>query len=136
MSSPDHPDVALLRSTLKRTFRLTIVDRRVFTGTFVCIDRQRNIILDNTTEASPHPLPTDGGPELNPEEGESFERDVGMVRASPYSKHGLLSLKVLWSEQVMIPWKYVVSAEVEEEALKPQLVAPSWRAAISNGLYI
>ncbi|KAF9521056.1 hypothetical protein BS47DRAFT_1286270, partial [Hydnum rufescens UP504] len=69
-----------LRSTLSQYYRITIKDGRVFIGTFVCIDRERNMILTNTEEFMLG--------QADPNTG----RFVGMV---------------------MIPWRYVVKAEVE-----------------------
>jgi small nuclear ribonucleoprotein (snRNP)-like protein len=39
-----------LRLLLGSTLRITITDTRVFTGTFVCTDKERNIILANADE--------------------------------------------------------------------------------------
>lgn len=59
------PAVAALAKTLDSLYRISISDGRVFTGQFVCIDPQGNIVLDRTTEAVP-------GKDVEP-------RDVGMV---------------------------------------------------------
>lgn len=52
-SSPARPEpfsITRLRDTLNRTFRVCISDGRIFVGTFVCTDKEKNIILTNTDE--------------------------------------------------------------------------------------
>ncbi|CED83755.1 U1 snRNP component [Phaffia rhodozyma] len=66
---PDTPAIQALRESLNKTFRISIQDGRTFTGTFICTDKTKNIILDQTTESKP----TAG------DQGPRFERDVGMV---------------------------------------------------------
>lgn len=39
-----------VKDYLQRTLRICILDNRVFLGTFVCMDKQLNIILTNTEE--------------------------------------------------------------------------------------
>ncbi|KAL8292343.1 hypothetical protein RQP46_001809 [Phenoliferia psychrophenolica] len=56
--------VTALTHTLDSLYRISIEDGRVFTGQFVCIDPQGNIVLDHATELAP---------------GQSDLRDVGMV---------------------------------------------------------
>ncbi|CAG8439185.1 7427_t:CDS:2 [Ambispora leptoticha] len=46
----DTPKIAKLRSYLNLKARITVSDGRVFNGTFVCIDKYKNIILANTEE--------------------------------------------------------------------------------------
>jgi small nuclear ribonucleoprotein (snRNP)-like protein len=58
------PALARLQATLNRLYRLTIADGRSFTGTLVCLDKELNLILSNTTEVNPA----------------GDDRDVGMVR--------------------------------------------------------
>lgn len=57
------PALARLKATLNRLYRLTITDGRSFTGTLVCLDKELNLILSNTTEVN----------------AAGDERDVGMV---------------------------------------------------------
>ncbi|KAF8584938.1 hypothetical protein K439DRAFT_1633059 [Ramaria rubella] len=70
--------VEKLESLLGRVWRVSIQDKRVFIGTLVCTDKEKNIILTNADEyrRGDH---SDG-------------RYVGMV---------------------MIPWRWVLKAEVE-----------------------
>jgi len=42
--------IASLRLLLGQTLKITIQDTRSFIGTFVCTDRERNVILVNTNE--------------------------------------------------------------------------------------
>jgi len=42
--------VSSIRDILQRTLRICASDGRVFIGTFVCVDKQLNIILTNTEE--------------------------------------------------------------------------------------
>lgn len=70
--------VKRLESLLGNTWRIAIRDKRVFLGTLVSMDKEKNIILTNTDEYRP-------GEHNN-------RRYVGMV---------------------MIPWRWVVKAEVE-----------------------
>ncbi|KAI8865634.1 hypothetical protein GQ42DRAFT_110573, partial [Ramicandelaber brevisporus] len=49
------PAVAQLRRLLGAQTRVATPDGRVFTGTFVCIDRGKNIILQSATEQRPDP---------------------------------------------------------------------------------
>lgn len=42
--------ISRIRNLLQRTLRIFISDGRVFIGTFVCTDKERNIILTNTEE--------------------------------------------------------------------------------------
>ncbi|KAJ3309064.1 hypothetical protein HDU76_003742, partial [Blyttiomyces sp. JEL0837] len=56
MSSPtikyenDHPLVAKLRDMLNLKTRVMITDGRVFTGIFMCVDKDKNIILSGAEE--------------------------------------------------------------------------------------
>jgi len=70
--------VERLNSLLGHTWRISIQDKRVFLGTLVCTDKEKNIILTNADEFR------------RGEHGNG--RYVGMV---------------------MIPWRWVVKAEVE-----------------------
>ncbi|KZV89063.1 hypothetical protein EXIGLDRAFT_596954, partial [Exidia glandulosa HHB12029] len=79
------PAVSLLRSYISKLMRVAIADGRVFLGMFACIDKDRNLVLVNTEEFRIGVAPRQG------QMGEGG-RYVGMV---------------------MIPWKHVVSAEVE-----------------------
>jgi small nuclear ribonucleoprotein (snRNP)-like protein len=51
---------------LSKTYRLSTSDGRTFEGVFICIDRERNIILQDALES------TEQEPDL--------QREVGMVR--------------------------------------------------------
>lgn len=46
----DTENIKTLRSYLNFKARVTITDGRVFIGTFVCIDKQKNMILAHTEE--------------------------------------------------------------------------------------
>lgn len=46
----DTDNIARLRGYLNHKARIAITDGRVFIGTFVCTDKQKNIILAHTTE--------------------------------------------------------------------------------------
>lgn len=46
----DTDNIAQLRGYLNHKARIAITDGRVFIGTFVCTDKQKNIILAHTTE--------------------------------------------------------------------------------------
>ncbi|KAI7852305.1 hypothetical protein BDC45DRAFT_192857 [Circinella umbellata] len=46
----DTQNIKKLRSYLNFKTRITITDGRVFIGTFVCTDKQKNIILAQTKE--------------------------------------------------------------------------------------
>lgn len=46
----DTPAVARLRSLLNEKFRVEIVDGRAFQGAFVCVDKEKNIILAGSEE--------------------------------------------------------------------------------------
>ncbi|KAI9490436.1 hypothetical protein BDB00DRAFT_555608 [Zychaea mexicana] len=46
----DTPNIKKLRSYLNFRTRITITDGRVFVGTFVCIDKQKNIIIAHSKE--------------------------------------------------------------------------------------
>ncbi|CAG8486588.1 8404_t:CDS:2 [Ambispora gerdemannii] len=50
MKKEDTPNIAKLRSYLNLKARISVSDDRVFNGTFVCIDKYKNIILANTEE--------------------------------------------------------------------------------------
>ncbi|EJD05348.1 uncharacterized protein FOMMEDRAFT_165802 [Fomitiporia mediterranea MF3/22] len=50
--SQPRPAVSTLRALLNQTLRVTCSDGRVFVGTFVCVDKQLNLILANTDEYS------------------------------------------------------------------------------------
>lgn len=77
--------VALLRSYLSKLMRIGIADGRVFIGMFACIDKDRNLVLVNTEE---------------------FRVDESQAQQSPSNGGRYVGM-------VMIPWKHVVSAEVE-----------------------
>lgn len=49
-TSTTHPAVARLKGLLSRTLRICASDERIFIGTFVCVDKQGNVILTNTEE--------------------------------------------------------------------------------------
>lgn len=51
-SQPRRPAVEALKELLNRTLRIACSDGRVFVGTFVCVDKQLNIILANADEYS------------------------------------------------------------------------------------
>lgn len=68
----DTPSIAAIQRTLRRQYRLQTLDRRVFTGELVCIDKQGNIILDYATELPPPPEKS-GEAELR------AAREVGLV---------------------------------------------------------
>lgn len=42
--------IAPVEALLQKTIRISISDRRIFIGTFVCMDKQRNLIVTNTEE--------------------------------------------------------------------------------------
>lgn len=44
--------MAALRGTLSKTYRLSTSDGRTFEGVFICIDRERNMILQDALESS------------------------------------------------------------------------------------
>lgn len=46
----DTPNIQKLASYLNFKARIKITDGRVFIGTFMCIDKQKNVILANTRE--------------------------------------------------------------------------------------
>jgi N-alpha-acetyltransferase 38, NatC auxiliary subunit len=69
--------VERLKSLMGYTWRISIQDKRIFLGTLVCTDKDKNIILTNADEMR---------------RGEPNGRYVGMI---------------------MIPWRWVVKAEVE-----------------------
>ncbi|KAG2219971.1 hypothetical protein INT45_002185 [Circinella minor] len=46
----DTQNIKKLRSYLNFKTRITITDGRIFIGTFVCTDKQKNIILTQTKE--------------------------------------------------------------------------------------
>lgn len=69
---------AMLSTTLRLTYRITIQDGRVFLGNFACIDREKNVVLTNAEEHREDLTPNG--------------RYVGLI---------------------MIPWRWVVKAEVE-----------------------
>ncbi|CAH1766696.1 6669_t:CDS:2 [Entrophospora sp. SA101] len=48
--SQDTPKIQQLRSYLNLRARITISDGRIFNGTFMCIDKYKNIILSQTEE--------------------------------------------------------------------------------------
>jgi small nuclear ribonucleoprotein (snRNP)-like protein len=50
MGITDISNVHLLRSYLNFKARIEISDGRIFIGTFVCIDKQKNIILAQAEE--------------------------------------------------------------------------------------
>lgn len=68
-----------LRASLNKTFRISIQDGRTFTGTFVCTDKAKHLILADALE-------TKAG----------FERDVGMVRLFLSSFFALAMLLADW----------------------------------------
>lgn len=73
--------VQRLQNLIGATWRISIQDKRIFIGTLVCTDKEKNIILVNADEYKP---------------AESREgRYVGMI---------------------MIPWRWIVKAEVEWSA--------------------
>ncbi|KAF8321657.1 hypothetical protein DL93DRAFT_2051684, partial [Clavulina sp. PMI_390] len=74
-----------LKSTLGEYYRISIQDGRVFIGAFTCMDKAKNIIL---THAEEFYLESPGVYSS----GQSIRRYVGMI---------------------MIPWRYVITAEVE-----------------------
>ena len=47
----DGPATAKVRSYLGKRLRVVLSDNRVFVGQFDCIDKEKNIILVNATEA-------------------------------------------------------------------------------------
>lgn len=56
-STPSHPHPLFIMASLEavkqlfqQNLRVSIGDKRVFLGTFVCVDKQLNIILTNTEE--------------------------------------------------------------------------------------
>lgn len=65
-SSVDPPALANLKAALGSLFRISIPDGRVFEGRFVCIDRDRNIILQDAEEQ-------------RASEGTASKRSVGLV---------------------------------------------------------
>ncbi|KAF8333977.1 uncharacterized protein EI90DRAFT_3050505 [Cantharellus anzutake] len=73
----------MLRSTLGQFYRVTIQDGRIFIGAFVCVDKEKNMVLTNTEEFCPDATDMTRG------------RYVGLV---------------------MIPWRWVVKAEVEHKS--------------------
>lgn len=103
--SPSQASLDRLKDALNKTFRLTIADGRSFTGTLVCLDKELNLILSNTTEVN----------------AAGDDRDVGMVCApprdsSPLGGHSRLTTRLRpRRSQVMVPWKWVVDAQVELE---------------------
>lgn len=46
----DTPNIQKLASYLNFQARIKITDGRIFVGTFMCIDKQKNVILANTKE--------------------------------------------------------------------------------------
>ena len=48
--TPSSLAIATVESYLQRVLRICISDNRIFLGTFVCMDKQLNIILTNTEE--------------------------------------------------------------------------------------
>jgi small nuclear ribonucleoprotein (snRNP)-like protein len=72
--------IAALKALLRQLLRITVVDGRIFLGTFVGTDQSLNIILVSAEEFR-----------IGPKENRNG-RYVG---------------------QIMIPWKLVVSAEVQ-----------------------
>ncbi|CEG70932.1 hypothetical protein G6F70_000682 [Rhizopus microsporus] len=46
----DTPRIQQLASYLNFQARITITDGRIFIGTFMCVDKQKNVILANTKE--------------------------------------------------------------------------------------
>ncbi|KAJ1618197.1 hypothetical protein T492DRAFT_1094633 [Pavlovales sp. CCMP2436] len=59
------PSLALVRASLDGPLRVGLSDGRLLTGTFLCLDRQRNILMRDTMETRP--------------ESEQPERRVGLV---------------------------------------------------------
>ncbi|KAK4701551.1 hypothetical protein P7C70_g4678, partial [Phenoliferia sp. Uapishka_3] len=73
------PAVGALSKTLDSLYRISIPDGRIFTGQFVCIDPQGNIVLDRTVELAPEPgsVPRDIGIVMVPKRyWVTVERDV------------------------------------------------------------
>ncbi|KAG0147132.1 hypothetical protein CROQUDRAFT_670683 [Cronartium quercuum f. sp. fusiforme G11] len=62
------PKSEILRQMLGRPLQITIVDGRIFTGTFVCIDQGCHIVLERALEVHPEGHPA---------------RDVGLIMISP-----------------------------------------------------
>ncbi|KAL7416810.1 hypothetical protein BDY24DRAFT_412298 [Mrakia frigida] len=97
-SPSEDASISALRATLNQAYRLWISDGRMFEGAFLCTDREKNVILQDAVETS-SPLAAGGKKKV--------QREVGMV---------------------MIPWKWVVKAEIEETDER------SWREKMS-GMY-
>lgn len=75
--TPEDPAVATLRATLGKVYRLSTSDGRTFEGAFICIDRERNIILQDALESS--------------QQDDTPPREVGMV-SSTFTSSGLAVL--------------------------------------------
>ncbi|EJD54956.1 hypothetical protein AURDEDRAFT_25718, partial [Auricularia subglabra TFB-10046 SS5] len=85
--------ISQLQSYLTKVMRIAIADGRVFLGMFACIDKDRNIVLVNTEEFRV------SGPQ---QQQDTFSRSASSgIEGGRYVG------------MVMIPWKHVVSAEVE-----------------------
>lgn len=47
---PSRPRVDAVKALLNQVLRISTTEGRIFIGTFVCVDKQKNIILANTDE--------------------------------------------------------------------------------------
>ena len=98
--------VSSLTSLLNQPLRVTIIDRRTFIGTFICIDRGCNIILSNAEEFRPPPA--------DEEEDEMLRnRDMYWPKSQRADGEG-----EGWGGRqvgmILIPGKDVAMVEVEE----------------------
>jgi len=98
--------ISSLTSLLHQPLRITIIDKRTFIGTFICVDPGCNIILSNAEEFRPEPT--------TQEEREIREnRDMYWPRSrrGPGEGEGWGGRQL---GMVLVPGKVVVKVEVEE----------------------
>ena len=99
----DTQNIKKLRSYLNFKARVTITDGRIFIGTFVCTDKQKNIILAQTKEFRG---------------GKKKEMKMGMTRWGGKAKNVIINNRQIDEHRmvglVMIPGKHLVKIETED----------------------